>query len=137
MFDPFPMRLTRLLPYLMLSTFVVGIIGAVITGIPQVMGAIFVLGFLIVAPVVAVLGDSLSFVADRREESLWRSMGEEFSKGKNLVDDADLDPYARLREQYVSGEISEGEFEERLEELLEAESDSRWADERTRVPEVE
>jgi uncharacterized membrane protein len=43
-------------------------------------------------------------------------------------DDADADPLATLQERYAAGEISEAEFEQRLDRLLESDQRAEGAD---------
>jgi hypothetical protein len=68
----------------------------------------FVLGFFILLPLVGVLGEDLPYVVADDEEST----------------DSDAsadDPVAELRQRYARGDIDEGEFERRLDALLETE----------------
>ncbi|OYR59555.1 SHOCT domain-containing protein [Halorubrum halodurans] len=74
--------------------------------------ATFVTGFLILLPVVAVLGEDFPLVepADATAADDERTSGRERE-----------DPVATLRTRYATGEIDEAEFERRLERLLETE----------------
>jgi len=69
-----------------------------------------VLGSFIVLALVAILGDSLPFVA----------IGGEAAES-SVADDA-TDPVERLQSRYARGEPSDEEFERRLERLVETES---------------
>jgi len=88
------------------ATLPAGILAAMFLG-GQAAGAVFVVGWLLMVPVLGVLAGR----ADGREESVSasRDVGEE--------DDA----LQRLRERYAAGEIDETEFEHRVERLLETE----------------
>ncbi|SFR89840.1 hypothetical protein SAMN05216559_0698 [Halomicrobium zhouii] len=136
------MERTRLLAWLIVTTFALGVLAGFGAGVPRLMGGIFFTGFFLVVPLVAVLGDSLSIVADSDGAGIWRRMGREFSKGRNLVDDDQVDPgptdpVAELRSEYVSGEIGEPEFEQQLERLLAKEDIDAETDEGDRPLEVE
>ncbi|WP_132059077.1 SHOCT domain-containing protein [Halorussus amylolyticus] len=80
-----------------------------VAGLEFLTPAIFVLGFFIVVPLVALLGDSLPIVEDETDGA----SGER----KSAADD----PVDELRSRYASGELTHEEFERRLERLLETE----------------
>ncbi|WP_281194693.1 SHOCT domain-containing protein [Halorubrum sp. F4] len=73
--------------------------------------ATFVFGFLVLLPVVAILGEDFPLVepADGAETTAARSRS------------THEDPVAALRNRYATGEIDEAEFERRLDRLLETE----------------
>jgi len=72
----------------------------------------FVVGFFLLVPLVAVLGDRLPFVAAA-------------DGATDATDEADeMDPVARLRERYARGDLSDEEFERRLERLVETEEEA-------------
>jgi len=98
----------QLLGVLSVLTFGLTALTAVL-GLGALTPAIFVLGFFIVVPLVAILGDSLPFVA---------SGGEATDRG---IDADAIDPVERLRTMYARGELSDEEFERRLERLIETE----------------
>ncbi|MCU4800437.1 SHOCT domain-containing protein [Halobacteria archaeon HArc-gm2] len=137
----FPMERSRLLGWLIVATFALGVLAGFVAGVPRLMGGVFFVGYFLVVPLVAVLGDSLAIVADSEEASIWRRTGREFSKGRNLtadeqVDPEPTDPVEELRAAYVSGDIDEAEFEHQLERLL-AEQDDAGTGEEERSLDVE
>ncbi|MFC5277654.1 SHOCT domain-containing protein [Halorubrum rubrum] len=84
--------------------------------------ATFVTGFLLLLPLVALLGDDVPLVepADPAETTS-ANVGETRSHdGEN--------PIATLRRRYATGEIDEPEFERRLDRLLETEEFERAVD---------
>ncbi len=82
---------------------------------------IFVLGFFLVVPLVALLGDSLPIVESEGDDS----------RAETVKSSGD-DPVEQLRARYARGELTDEEFERRLERLLETE-DTRVGDSRRRV----
>ncbi|WP_128906504.1 SHOCT domain-containing protein [Halorubrum amylolyticum] len=85
--------------------------------LPEVLGALipatFIFGFLVLIPLVALLG-------------------EDFPLAEPAADAADAasaeDPLTTLRDRYASGEIGEEEFERKLDRLLETEGLTNRAD---------
>jgi uncharacterized membrane protein len=79
--------------------------------------ATFVVGFLILLPLVALLGEDFPLVepADATAESAATATA---TAGSESRED---DPVATLRRRYATGEIDETEFERRLDRLLETE----------------
>ncbi|GAA0520656.1 Short C-terminal domain-containing protein [Halorubrum aquaticum] len=78
--------------------------------------ATFVVGFLILLPLVAVLGDDFPLVEPvdaTAETAASADAGRSESHAAN--------PVATLRRRYATGEIGEEEFERRLDRLLETE----------------
>lgn len=104
------MRFDRktLLAVLSVLTFGLTALAAVV-GLDFLVPTIFVLGFFIVVPLVALLGDALPMVESETD-------GAEIDRN-----DAPDDPIARLRARYAEGELTDEEFERRLERLLETE----------------
>ncbi|WP_134671003.1 SHOCT domain-containing protein [Halorussus marinus] len=98
----------RLLGVLAVLTFGLTALTAVL-GLVGLTPVIFVFGFFIVVPLVAILGDSLPFVASAGEA------------GDRAPDADAVDPVERLRDRYARGDISDEEFERRLERLIETE----------------
>jgi len=136
----FPMEYTRLLGWLIVTTFALGVLAESVLGVPRVMVGVFLTGYALVL-LVAALGDSLSIVADSDGAGIWRRTGREFSKGRNLADHEQrdpqpTDPVEELRSEYVSGDIDEAEFEHQLERLL-AEQDDAVTGEEERSLDVE
>lgn len=94
----------------------VGVVAVLSFGFTALLGAVglntlgpvvFILGFFILIPMILLLGTDFPLVAPDGDT-------EETTK-------ADSDPVATLRERYADGELTEAEFEGRLERLLEAE----------------
>lgn len=95
----------QLLPVLAVLTFGFTALSAVL-GLGSLVPTIFVLGFFILIPLVAILGDSLPMVKSGSDED-----GSETA----------TDPIEELRARYARGELTDEEFERRLERLLETE----------------
>ncbi|NEU55597.1 SHOCT domain-containing protein [Halorussus sp. MSC15.2] len=98
----------RLIAVLSVLTFGLTALFAVV-GLEFLVPTIFVLGFFIVVPLVALLGDSLPMVETDAE-------GVEVER-ETTPDD----PVEQLRARYARGELTDAEFERRLERLLETE----------------
>jgi len=98
----------QLLAVLSVLTFGLTALTAVL-GLEALTPAIFILGFFIVVPLVAILGDSLPFVASGDE-----------GVDRDVAADG-VDPVERLRTRYARGELTDEEFERRLERLIETE----------------
>ena len=95
--------------------------------LPGVLGplipATFILGFFVLVPLVALLGEDFPLVES------------EAADGESA---ATRDPLATLRERYATGEIGEAEFERKLDRLLETEGlEGRVEDGPDREREVE
>ena len=82
------------------------------TALGPLIPATFILGFFILIPLVAVLGEDFPLVAADDEAAA--------SADSTATGSAER-PVAALRERYASGEIDEAEFERRLDRLLETE----------------
>lgn len=82
---------------------------AAVAGLDFLVPTIFVLGFFIVVPLVGILGDSLPIVESGTD-------GVSVERGVTADD-----PVAELRSRYARGELTDEEFERRLERLLETE----------------
>lgn len=76
-----------------------------------------ILGFVVLLPLVGILGDRLPFVTADGDDATESTTP---SDGIGEPDEPD-DQIATLRERYARGEIDEAEFERRLEGLLETE----------------
>jgi uncharacterized membrane protein len=84
-----------------------------VVGLEFLVPTIFVLGFFILVPLVALLGDSLPMVGSESKEDV-------SVESAHLEQSAD-DPIDELRARYARGELTDTEFERRLERLLETE----------------
>lgn len=67
-------------------------------------GVVAVVGWLLLVPVLGILADD-----------------EEFSFGSDDGEESESDPLETLRRRYAEGELTEAEFERRVERLLETE----------------
>jgi uncharacterized membrane protein len=106
----------RLLAVLSVLTFGLTAFFAVV-GLEFLVPTTFVLGFFIVVPLVALLGDSLPIVENKDgNETKTDSVRVEES------DDLGDAPIEKLRTRYARGELTDTEFERRLERLLETEN---------------
>ncbi|WP_435176631.1 SHOCT domain-containing protein [Halorussus sp. AFM4] len=83
-----------------------------VVGLEFLVPTIFVLGFFILVPLVAILGDSLPWVASEVD-----GVDVERESAATVGDD----PVEELRARYARGEFTDEEFERRLERLLETE----------------
>jgi len=115
---------TRLTPFFAVATLPLGILAFMFFG-TQAAVAVFVVGWLLLVPVSAILagpqwaglaGDDLEAVAETQEVA-----SELDSGGRGESDDDATDPIDELRDRYARGEIDEVELERRLDALLETE----------------
>ncbi|MFC6717312.1 SHOCT domain-containing protein [Natrialbaceae archaeon GCM10025810] len=91
-------------------TALVGAAAPLIPVLAPLSGMIFVLGFFILLPLIWLLGDDFPLVEP------------EGAEGVRATDDRPRpNPVAELRDRYATGELTEAEFERRLERLLETE----------------
>lgn len=121
--SPFPMEKKRLAGLVSVLTFGLTSLFAVLA-LEALVPATFVLGFFLVLPLIGVLGEDLPIVKGESENAAAPEEADE-----------DRDPVERLRERYADGEISDAEFERRLERLLETEDLDRLLDsDRARTP---
>ncbi|MFC6757143.1 MULTISPECIES: SHOCT domain-containing protein [Haloarcula] len=84
-------------------------------GLPRLAAALFVVGFLIATPLVLILGTASSAVESSEMESAPLETADEMA-----ATTADT-PIATLRGRYAQGELTDEEFERRLERLVETE----------------
>lgn len=82
-----------------------------VLGLGTAVPVTFVVGFFIVLPIAAILGDDFPLI-ESKSESVDTS-GSDAKTGEN--------PVKTLRDRYASGEIGDDEFERRLDRLLETE----------------
>ena len=82
-----------------------------VVGLEFLVPTVFVLGFFIVVPLVALLGDSLPMVGNEID-------GVRVERSDDLGDG----PIDELRTRYARGELTDAEFERRLGRLLETEN---------------
>lgn len=80
-------------------------------GLSTLPGVIFLLGFFVLIPLILVLGEEFPLVEP----------AEEVQPVEQVQPTRERDPIEELRRRYARGEISETEFENRLERLLETE----------------
>lgn len=99
----------RLLAVLSVLTFGLTAFFAVV-GMDFLVPTTFVLGFFLVVPLVALLGDALPFVESESD-------GASVEEARTVGDD----PIEELRSRYARGELTDDEFERRLERLIETE----------------
>jgi len=81
---------------------------------------VFVIGYAVVLPIVAIIfdeddGDVLDETDRRMDDAL-------AGRGNEAVPDSKRDAMETLRERYAQGELSEEQFERKLENLLETET---------------
>ncbi|WP_276299120.1 SHOCT domain-containing protein [Halorussus lipolyticus] len=84
-----------------------------VVGVDFLVPTIFVLGFFLVIPLIAILGDSLPMVRDGGDDDV--------SVESIQTEQSGDDPIDELRTRYARGELTDAEFERRLERLLETE----------------
>jgi uncharacterized membrane protein len=91
-------------------------------GLDALVAPTFVAGFLLLLPLVALLGEDLPFV--ERDEDVAASDRTSVDAGARTEPrgGADEDPIERLRGRYARGEIDDAEFERRVERLVETEN---------------
>jgi uncharacterized membrane protein len=75
-----------------------------------------ILGWFILAPLVALLGSELPMVESPEREA------ETAETDAPIPSEPAVDPVDQLRERYARGELTDSEFERRLDRLLETES---------------
>ncbi|UPV75913.1 SHOCT domain-containing protein [Halorussus limi] len=102
------------------STVVTGVwLAAMFTGQDWWLAALL-FGYIVVVPVVELLfGDE-----DEAEEQ-WDDAGEDYAAGDDepvRTDDADRDALETLRNRYARGELTDEQFERKLERLLDTET---------------
>ena len=137
MFDALPtFEKRRFLGVLAVLTFGLTSLFAVL-GLGLLVPATFVIGFLILLPLAALLGEDFPLIeaseAERAEQEL-DGIGDA-AAGRDGGD-----AIAALRNRYATGEIDHAEFERRLDRLLETEdvgADAEPADLRSRVEAAE
>lgn len=94
--------------------------------------ATFILGFFILLPLIGILGDALPVVESQADDRV-----EQAESTVTETTTGDADPVERLRERYANGELTDEEFERRLERLIETEDTNRWRRRRSDDREVE
>lgn len=107
------------------SALVTGIwLAALFTGQDWWLAAL-ILGYVVVVPVVSLLfGDDDESSEERWWDDLWNStvvVGSE-SDGSATPDEPTETPLETLRRRYAAGELTEAQFERKLERLLETET---------------
>lgn len=89
-------------------TLPIGLLTGILVSV-ELAAAVFVVGWLLLVPLIPIVGDGILGLDDR------------FSKG--VAQSAD--PVAEIKERYVRGEFSEAEFERRIDRLLDTEEPGR------------
>ncbi|MHC3379805.1 SHOCT domain-containing protein [Haloarcula sp. H-GB5] len=86
-------------------------------GLGNVLAPIFIiLGWFILAPLVALLGAKLPMIESPAAEP------DSDEADMTTASESTVDPVDQLRERYARGELTDSEFERRLDRLLETES---------------
>ncbi|WP_440991027.1 SHOCT domain-containing protein [Haloarchaeobius baliensis] len=82
---------------------------------------VFVIGYAVVLPIVAILfdEDGDEDVLDETDRRMDDALN---GRGEDRVAESKRDAMETLRERYAQGELSEAQFEEKLENLLETET---------------
>ncbi|GGN91719.1 SHOCT domain-containing protein [Haloarcula pellucida] len=97
-----------------------------IAGFPKLAAATAILGFLVVLPLVGILGADFPLVES-----------DATSQARSSEPEPTESPIERLRDRYARGEVSDEEFERRLERLLETEDlAATVVDDRAAEPEL-
>ncbi|NLV09628.1 MULTISPECIES: SHOCT domain-containing protein [Halomicrobium] len=104
----FPMEKWRFAGVVAILTFGLTSLVAVLGAPGSMIAALSILGFFLLLPLIALLGSDFPLVAAEDAED-----GREVEASLD-----DTDPVEVLRERYARGELSEEEFESRLDRLL-------------------
>ncbi|WP_256298788.1 SHOCT domain-containing protein [Haloarchaeobius salinus] len=80
---------------------------------------IFVIGYAVVLPIVAILFDEDDDVLDETDRRMDDALK---GRSEGKLPDSKRDALETLRERYAQGELSEEQFENKLENLLETET---------------
>ncbi|MBO4248695.1 SHOCT domain-containing protein [Halomicrobium sp. IBSBa] len=104
----FPMEKWRFAGVVAILTFGLTSLVAVLGAPGSMIAALSILGFVLLLPLIALLGSDFPLVAAEDAED-----GREVEASLD-----DTDPVEVLRERYARGELSEEEFESRLDRLL-------------------
>jgi uncharacterized membrane protein len=115
-------RLYLLTPLFAVATLPVGILTALFVG-PLAAAVVFVVGWLLLVPVTAILfgGEMMSGPMSEDFEQRVEAEMEAAITGSATTDEPSEDPVEVLRQRYARGEISDHELERGLEALLETE----------------
>lgn len=109
-------------------------IAAIVLGVPNAW-LIFVIGLVVVVPIVGLLlGDEDWKTWDPFQDEFWEDAFEEGSDSKGERDVDGTTALETLRDRYARGELTDEQFERKLERLLETET---LEDVEDRVPERE
>ena len=113
-----------------LSTGIAMLAGA--AGLGNVIAPVsIILGWFILAPLVALLGSELPMIESPAAEP------DPDETGMTTAPEPTVDPVDHLRERYARGELTDSEFERRLDRLLETESLSANSGTENEVHEVD
>lgn len=111
--------LRRLTPLFAVVTLPLGVLTAILVGLPAA-AAVFVVGWLLLTPASAILfGSPSSSQGDTEMQALIEAQIE--AETNKTLQNATGDPVEKLRDRYARGEIDEVELERRLDALLEME----------------
>lgn len=116
--ETFPMTRGKTLAFVAIVTFGLTALLAILQ-FEALVAFTFVLGFFLLLPLIALLGDDFPGV---------RSADADEADQRVPTDSDAENPVERLRNRYARGEIDEREFERRLERLLETEEVERQID---------
>ncbi|WP_255193424.1 SHOCT domain-containing protein [Natronobeatus ordinarius] len=127
------------------ATLPLGILAGLFVGLTAAL-AVFVVGWLLLVPTFAILsGETMAVGTDPDEVERWMDVAERAKeRGRNGNETADENSLETLRDRYARGELTDEQFEHKLERLLETETledVEKWAqdarDERDRNLEYE
>ncbi|ELY88271.1 hypothetical protein C483_16211 [Natrialba hulunbeirensis JCM 10989] len=109
--------------WLLIAIVTFGIISILsLIGLEFVVAVLAVIGWFVLTPVFLFWGEDIAaLMAERRQSagSTW-SESSAASTSNDIDTDTDSDAFAQLKHRYASGELSEAEFEHRLDRLLQA-----------------
>ncbi|OIB57202.1 SHOCT domain-containing protein [Natrialba sp. SSL1] len=109
--------------WLLIAIVTFGIISILsLLGLEFVVAVLAVIGWFVLTPVFLFWGEDIAaLMAERKQStgSTWPGTSAA-DTGNDSDSDTDADAFAQLKHRYASGELSEDEFEHRLDRLLEA-----------------
>lgn len=107
------------------ATLGVGVLTAILLGLFEA-AIVFVVGWLLLVPVLGILSDTFGSRTDRGpddeiEAAVEQRVADSIAGGRRDGDTGTEDPVEALRERYARGELGDEEFERKLERLIETE----------------